>query len=139
MRMKIVVGGRYTYVGKKLVTDPEATIQKTQTIKMYVFGSAKASFNPIIIFSCPLPSQSFSPISASNLQVAKSLSISVNHEVLLGKSGKMKKAAAAITTVIAPSMMKSQRHAKIPALPSIPLVIPAAIKPEKAPEIREPE
>ena len=139
MRMKIVAGDSYTYVGKKLVTDPEATIQKTQTIKMYVFESVKASFNPLIIFSCPRPSQSFSPISASNLQVAKSLSVFVNHEVLLGKSGKMRNAAAAITTVIAPSIMKSQRHAKIPALPSIPPVIPAAIKPEKAPEMREPE
>ena len=35
-------------------------------------------------------------------------------------------------------MMKSQRQARIPALPSMPEVIPAAMRPENAPEIREP-
>jgi hypothetical protein len=36
-------------------------------------------------------------------------------------------------------MMKSHLHAEIPRAPLNPLVIPAAISPEKAPEISEPE
>lgn len=42
-------------------------------------------------------------------------------------------------TVIPPSRMNSHLHAAIPAAPSIPLVIPADISPEKAPDIKEPE
>lgn len=44
-----------------------------------------------------------------------------------------------ICAVIDPSMIKSHLHAEIPREPLRPFVIPAAIKPEKAPEIREPE
>jgi hypothetical protein len=35
-------------------------------------------------------------------------------------------------------MMKSHLHAAIPLAPFKPLVIPAEIKPENAPEIKEP-
>jgi hypothetical protein len=66
-------------------------------------------------------------------------------------------AIRATTIVMAPSMINSQRlekseyghfchivllctyHARSPSLPSIFPVIPAAIKPEKAPEINDPE
>ncbi len=41
--------------------------------------------------------------------------------------------------VMTPSIMKSQRQARRPCAPSKPLVIPAEIKPEKAPDKREPE
>jgi hypothetical protein len=44
-----------------------------------------------------------------------------------------------LLTVIAPSIMKSHLHAEIPRAPLNPFVIPAAINPEKAPEINEPE
>ena len=50
----------------------------------------------------------------------------------------MKKAAPATATVMAPSMMKSQRHARSPRAPSMLLVIAAAMRPEKAPEMSEP-
>lgn len=40
---------------------------------------------------------------------------------------------------MAPSTINSHRHAAIPRAPLSPLVMPAAIKPEKAPESSEPE
>lgn len=42
-------------------------------------------------------------------------------------------------TVTEPSMIKSQRQASRPRAPFRPFVMPAAIRPEKAPEMREPE
>ena len=84
-----------------------------------------------------------------------------------GKLGRTKKAAKAMAIVMEPSMMKSHRlrkkfsasvksvhehhkstelakgvaayHARSPLLPSKPVTMPAAIRPEKAPEINDPE
>ena len=42
-------------------------------------------------------------------------------------------------TVIAPSTMKSHLQAERPFAPLSPLVIPAAMRPEKAPESNDPE
>lgn len=44
-----------------------------------------------------------------------------------------------IRTVIAPSTMKSHRQADNPRAPFKPFVIPAAIRPENAPESNDPE
>ena len=41
-------------------------------------------------------------------------------------------------TVSEPSIIKSHLHAAIPRAPFKPLVIPAEIKPENAPEINDP-
>lgn len=56
-----------------------------------------------------------------------------------GKLGSTQYAIAATTTVAIPSKRKSHRHAERPLRPSIPLVIPAEMRPENAPEMRDPE
>lgn len=78
-------------------------------------------------------------MSSSRRQTANCRSSSVNHPVVDGKFGRMKKEAAAITIVIDPSMMKSQRQARSPRAPSKCALIPAVMRPENAPLIRAPE
>lgn len=78
-------------------------------------------------------------MSSSNLQIANCLSCSVSQVVVRGKSGRMKTAMKAMTMVMMPSMMNNHLHARKPLLPSIPPVMPAVIRPEKAPLIRLPE
>jgi hypothetical protein len=66
-------------------------------------------------------------------------SSSLNHFVVAGKLGRMKKVAKAIRTVTEPSIMKIHLQAKRPRTPFMPLIMPAPISPEKAPEIKDPE
>jgi hypothetical protein len=82
--------------------------------------------------------QSSEPISSSKRQVASAVSSSVNHDVVRGKLGRTQKAAIATAMVMTPSMRTSQRQARQPRSPSMFPVMPAEIKPEKAPEIKEP-
>lgn len=63
----------------------------------------------------------------------------VRTDVVRGKLGKMKNDIQAMAIVIPPSMMKSQRQASSPLVPFICAVIPADMRPEKAPLMREPE
>lgn len=108
--------------------------------KIYVFGSAEASLIPNQKPSCPPPAlKSSSPTSSSSRHTANSLSSSVNHPVVVGKFGSTQNAPSATATVIAPSIINNHRHARSPLAPSSPCVIPAEIKPENAPESREPE
>ena len=58
--------------------------------------------------------------------------------VVRGKLGSTKKAPKATKTVTTPSMMKSHFQARNPPAPSIFPVMPADIRPEKAPEMRAP-
>ena len=78
-------------------------------------------------------------MSSSSRHAASALSSSVNQEVVLGKLGRMKKAPNATPIVMTPSMMNSHFHALKPWAPSMLPFTPAAIKPEKAPEMRAPE
>lgn len=129
---------RNTY-GKKFVTDPDATIPNISTVRTYVFMSKKASFNPCLNDWSRLSTQSSCPISSSSRQTARDLSSSDSHFVVRGKLGNMKYDANAMTTVMDPSMMNSHRHARNPRAPSRWALIPAAMRPEKAPLIKEPE
>lgn len=58
--------------------------------------------------------------------------------VVRGKLGSTKKAPKATTTVTTPSIINSHFHARMPLAPSMLPVIPADIRPEKAPEMRAP-
>lgn len=123
--------------------------------RRYVLISVKASFAPCRKDCCSLSTQSSSPISSSRRQAASAFSSSVSQVVVRGKLGRTKMAITATAIVTAPSMMNSQRLEKLekactkpehssyqarkPSLLSMPLVIPAAMRPEKAPERSEPE
>ena len=63
----------------------------------------------------------------------------VNQDVVRGKLGNIKNETKAIPIVTVPSMINSQRHARRPLRPSIFPLIPAAMRPEKAPLIKAPE
>lgn len=88
---------------------------------------------------CSLSTQSSSPMSSSSRQTARAFSSSVSQLVVRGKLGRSGKARKAMKMVAAPSMMKSQRQALKPRAPSMFPVMPAEIKPEKAPEMSAPE
>ena len=98
-----------------------------------------ASLKPYQNVCAWLPSQSSSPMSSSSRQTASWRSSSESQLVVLGRFGRIKKAPRAMNIVITPSMMNSHRHAASPFAPSRLFNIPAAIKPEKAPEIKLPE
>lgn len=98
-----------------------------------------ASLKPCQKVCAWLPSQSSSPMSSFRRQMASWRSSSVSQVVVLGRSGKTKMAQKAMKMVTVPSIMNSHRHAAIPLAPSRLSRIPAAIKPEKAPDSRLPE
>lgn len=106
---------------------------------IHILISLTASLRPCQKVCCLLLTQSSSPISSSRRHTASCFSSSLSQPVVLGKLGNTKMATKAITTVIHPSMMNSHLHALRPNVPSMFFVIPAAIRPEKAPEMSDPE
>ena len=101
-------------------------------------GSVKASLKPWKKDCCCELTQSSVPMSSWRRQMARARSLSDSQVVVRGKLGRMKKAMSAKKTVMVPSMINSQRQASMCRRPSMPLVMPAAMRPEKAPEIRDP-
>lgn len=94
-------------VGKKLVTEPLATIPNSNAMRTYVLMSVKANLKPCQK-DCPsLLTQSSIPISSWSLQVASWRCSSESHLVVRGKLGRMKKARKATPMVMAPSRMTS--------------------------------
>ncbi len=77
-------------------------------------------------------------MSCSSRQTAMATSCSVSHGVVRGKFGSTKTAAMATATVMTPSIKNSHRHALKPLAPSRLPVMPAEMRPEKAPEMSEP-
>lgn len=107
--------------------------------RIHVLISVKASLAPWRNDCCSLSTQSSSPISSSRRQAASCFSSSESQLVVRGKLGRRKMAMKETKMVIAPSMMKSHRHARRPLAWSMLSVMPAAMRPENAPEIKEPE
>lgn len=106
--------------------------------KTHILISWRASLKPCHKVCSSLLVQSSEPMSSSRRQVASAVSSSVNHEVVRGKLGRTQKAAMATAMVITPSIRNSHRHALQPRSPSKLPVIPAEMRPENAPEIKEP-
>lgn len=125
--------------GKKFVTDADETMDRSKIVKIHVLISINASLRPWKKVCCSAEVQSSSPISSCNRYTASWRSSSLSHFVVRGKFGKMKNAEKAIMTVMMPSRMKTHLQARRPCVPSILLVIPAVIRPPKAPEISDPE
>lgn len=115
-------------------TIPPIVLTRTQ-----VLTSSSASLNPCHIDCSSLLIQSSSPTSSSSLHTANAFSSSSSHEVVRGKLGRMKYAQKARKMVMTPSIRKSQRQARHPRMPSMLPVMPADMRPEKAPAIRAPE
>ncbi len=107
--------------------------------RIHIFISRTASLKPCQKVWCFESTQSSSPMSSSRRQTASWRSLSVSQLVVRGKLGRTKYAPNAMKIVITPSIMKSQRQARRPRAPSNPFVMPADIKPENAPERRDPE
>lgn len=78
-------------------------------------------------------------MSSSSRQTARAFSSSLSQLVVRGKLGRSGNARKAMKMVAAPSMMKSHLQALKPRVPSILPVMPAEMRPEKAPEMRAPE
>ena len=143
-----------TTVGKKFVTEAADTFPKKKAsyvllvsrshrvlrelTSTQVLTSCKASLKPWKNVCSSLFTQSSWPISAWSLQVANATSFSLSQVVVRGKFGRIKKAIIATVTVMHPSIKKSHLQARKPLAPSKLPVMPAAIRPEKAPEMRDP-
>jgi len=79
-------------------------------VSTQVLMSIKASFKPWKNVCDCASFQSSSPMSSCRRYTASWLSSSVSQDVVLGKLGKMNQAENAMTTVMAPSMMNTQRQ-----------------------------